>query len=117
MTEELFPLADAVRALRQELVEAANDAKHNDIRFEVGPIEMEFQVVATKESTKNGEISFKIFGQGVSGGIGGKQSGQETQKVKLVLTPRLIDENGNRKERGLEISDTKSPSKKRHSSG
>jgi hypothetical protein len=45
---ETIPLRDAIGVLRSEILAARQDASTEEVRFELGPIEMEFQVVASK---------------------------------------------------------------------
>ena len=105
---ETIRLRDAIRALRVEIMEAAEDASTQAVRFEVGPIDLEFQVVAKKEKGGDGKlgakIGFHIFSAEASLGGSGKRGDERTQKVKLVLNPVLVDLKG---ERGkLEIGRT-----------
>ena len=80
-------LADAVAALRQQLAEAQERANDQDIRFDIGPIEMEFTVVVTREASAAGKIGFAIF-TGLEVSAGGKLGDTQTHKLKLSLTPR-----------------------------
>lgn len=88
MTNGLIPLADAIRALRAELMEAVEDGRTSDLRFELGPVELEFNAVVSREGAAGGKIGFKLFGQGAEVNLGGKIADQQVQRIKLVLTPR-----------------------------
>jgi hypothetical protein len=88
---DTIPLRDAILALRGEIVAAAKDASTQEVRFELGPIEMEFQVVARKEIGGEAKLGFHIFGAEASLGGSGKGANEQTQKVKFVLDPFLID--------------------------
>ena len=45
MTDEaLIPLSGAIRALRQELVESVREGQDQEVKFALGPIELELQV-------------------------------------------------------------------------
>jgi hypothetical protein len=88
---DMIPLRDALSALRAEVFGAAEDASTQAVRFELGPIEMEFQIVASREGGANGKIGFHIFGAEASIGASGKAASTSTQRVKLVLNPVLID--------------------------
>ena len=98
---ETIPLRDALAALRVELVGATGDAAGQKIRFELGPIELEFQVVATTEKgvegKVGGKVNFHIFSAEASIGGNVKGSDDRTQKVKLVLNPVLLSEGGERR--------------------
>src|SRR5437667_2258436 len=89
---ETIPLRDAIRALRAEILEAAEEASTQDVRFELGPVELQFQVVARTTGGAKAKIGFHIFGAEAS--IGG--SGERTQIVKLVLNPVLLGTDGGR---------------------
>ena len=88
MSDALIPLADAIRALRTELIEAVKEGEEKDLRFELGPVEMEFNAIVSREGSGGGKIGFKLFGQGAEVNLGGKVSDQQVQRLKLVLTPR-----------------------------
>ncbi len=98
---EPVSLRDAIRALRVEIMEAAEDASTQAVRFELGPIEMEFEVVAKRERGVEGKIGFYIFAADTSIGGSGKATNELTQKVKLSLNPVLVKLDGTRSE--LEI--------------
>jgi hypothetical protein len=87
MSEPTLPLCDAIRALRAEIQAAAAAGEGETLRFELGAIDLEFQVVAKRETTGNGKISFHIFGIGAEVGGGVKGADERTQKVKFVLNP------------------------------
>jgi hypothetical protein len=95
---ETIPLRDAVRALRTEIMAAAENASDQSVKFELGQIELEFQVVATSEKSTDGKlggkINFHIFSVDASVGGGGKHADERTQKIKFVLTPALVDATG-----------------------
>lgn len=97
---ETVPLRDAIRALRVEIMEAAEDASTQAVRFELGPIELEFQVVAKKEKGGDAKISSKIGFYVLSAeatiGGSGKGADERMQKVKLVLNPVVVDRAGGR---------------------
>jgi hypothetical protein len=92
--ETTIPLRDTIEALRAEITEAVAAASGSKVRFELGPIELEFQCVAKKEGGAEAKVSFHIFALGASG----KVASEETQKVKIVLKPVLVDEDGKHKE-------------------
>jgi hypothetical protein len=84
---ETLPLREVIRSLRSELVEAATEGQTEAVRFELGPIELEFQVVVEREGEAGGKLGFHIFAANAEVNLGGKVSDQRTQKVKLTLTP------------------------------
>ena len=88
---DTIPLRDAIRMLRVEIMAAAEDASTQSLRFELGPIEMEFQVVLKKEGGGEAKLGFHIFAAEASLGANAKAADERTQKVKLTLNPVLID--------------------------
>jgi hypothetical protein len=82
-----IPLSDAIRALRSEIVEAMREGEDADVRFRLGPIELEFGLEVGR--TKGGEagIAFWVIRLGGRG----ERSSATTHTVKLVLTPVGVD--------------------------
>jgi Trypsin-co-occurring domain 2 len=99
---ETIPLRDTIQALRAEIMQAAEAASTQSVRFELGPIEMEFQVVVKKEGGGEAKLGFHILAADATLGGSGKLASEGTQKVKFVLNPVLVDMEGRR--RKLEIS-------------
>ncbi|WP_223064895.1 trypco2 family protein [Streptomyces sp. IB201691-2A2] len=88
MTPETdLDLEEAVVAVRDSLLRAAMRAGTQPLRFEVGPIEMDFTVELRRETT--GDFGIKAFVIGA----GGKRASArtDTHHVHLVLTPQLPD--------------------------
>ena len=102
---ETIPLRDAVQALRGEIIAAAENASTQAVRFELGSIEMEFQVVARKEVGGEAKFGFHIFAADATLGGSGKSADERTQKVKFVLTPVLVDMAGKRSKLEIERTD------------
>jgi len=92
---DTIPLRDAIRTLRAEILSATEDAANQALRFQMGPIEMEFQVVAKREIGGDAKLSFHIFVADASVGGSGKGANEQTQKVKFTLTPVILDPEGN----------------------
>lgn len=88
MDLDLIPLADAIAALRAQLTEAQRQGEDQEIRFAVGPVEVEFQVVASREGEAGGKIGFRLFGLGSEATARGKLGDARTQKIKITLTPQ-----------------------------
>ncbi|WP_449062530.1 trypco2 family protein [Planomonospora algeriensis] len=80
-------LADAVQALRDELLEAAVRGSGSGIAFAVGPIELEFAVELKADAKVKG--GFKAWV--VSGDVEAGLARGRTHKVKVTLTPRHAD--------------------------
>ncbi|MEW2077814.1 trypco2 family protein [Streptomyces sp. NPDC012403] len=76
-------LAEAVRAVRRELAEAVADGDGTDVRFDVGPVELEFTVDVRKEQGADGGVRVWVLS---AGGKGTKTSGT-THRMLVSLTP------------------------------
>ncbi|GAA4674810.1 trypco2 family protein [Phytohabitans rumicis] len=84
---EWLGLADAVQALREELTiarQAGEDNDDNDYVFEVGPVEVEFTVVAKKGGKGRLGVTFGVVTVGGEAGLGR----DETHRLKVTLTPK-----------------------------
>jgi hypothetical protein len=81
--EALVPLADAIRGLRGEIVRAMREGQDADVRFRVGPIELEFALEVGRKKDVKGGIAFWV----VTLGGGGERTSATTHRVKLVVTP------------------------------
>jgi len=92
----MLPLGEVVRALRAEIIEAAKAGENEAVRFEVGPIDVEFTIVAKREGGPDGKIKFEVLGFGAEVGAGAKFARERTQKVKLNLTPVQVLPDGTR---------------------
>jgi hypothetical protein len=111
MSEELLPLSEAVRALRAEIVTAAEAGKAETIRFGLGKIELEFQIVAKREGGSDGKIKFGVLGVGLEIAGSAKFSSEQVHKVKVTLNPVQINRDGAEEE--IEISRKPRTTKKR----
>jgi Trypsin-co-occurring domain 2 len=100
MSEKLVGLADAIRELRRELTEAMTEGQGKPIRFELGPVEMEFLLEVSKDAEGDAGIRFWVVSLGGKGSV----SSGTTHRVKLALTPK--DATG----RPPEIADLETPS-------
>jgi hypothetical protein len=80
-------LADAVAAVRDELLEAAARGVGQDIAFTVGPVDMEFEVELRADA--KAKAGFRVWAVSVGGDAGLSRS--RTHRVSLTLTPRNGD--------------------------
>ncbi len=80
-----IPLSGAIRALRRELVDAVREGESAEIRFALGPIELELQVEVSASAAGDAGIKFWV----VSLGGKGERSTGTTQTLRLRLTPVL----------------------------
>ncbi|MEV2241119.1 trypco2 family protein [Micromonospora sp. NPDC049891] len=78
-------LATAVATVRDELLYAAATGASEDLRFAVGPIEMEFAVELKEDSiAKAGFKAWVVSAEAQAG-----TSDIQTHRVKFTLTPKL----------------------------
>ena len=77
-------LADAVRALRAELTSAMAEGADQALRFELGPVEMEFLLEVNREAGGQGGVRFWVVSLGGSGSV----ARGSTHRVTLQLVPR-----------------------------
>ena len=79
MADAVVGLAEAIGALRQELLAAMGEGKDAAMRFRLAPVELSMQVAVTKEA--GGKIGWHVLG------LGGSYSSATTQTLKLRLDP------------------------------
>ncbi|MFD9240549.1 trypco2 family protein [Streptomyces sp. NPDC057674] len=81
------PLADAVAAVRDELIEAAAaGSSHPELVFAVGPVEMEFEVEMRVDA--RAKAGFKLWAVGAETQAGVARG--RTHRVSFTLTPRTV---------------------------
>jgi Trypsin-co-occurring domain 2 len=80
-------LKDAIEALRTEISESILASEGKEVRFEIGEIEMEFQVAI--EQTGVGKAGLKFWVVELGGEVSDKTS--TTHKVKIPLKPMWKD--------------------------
>jgi hypothetical protein len=83
-------LADAVEAVREQLLEAAARGASKEIVFGVNSIELEFTVELRKDTKAKLGVKAWIFSADVEAGLAHAQ----THKVKVVLSPRDAEDQG-----------------------
>lgn len=81
--EPQVPVASFIRALRRELVAAVTEGEEQEVRFALGPIELELQVEVS--STGAGEAGVRFWVLAI-GGKAERTSGR-TQTLRLTMTP------------------------------
>ena len=84
----MVELPDAIRTLRAELSDAMKEGEGEDVRFRVGPVDLEFGVEVTQDAGVSGGIKFWV----VSLEAEGKAARATTHTVKLTLMP--LDSSG-----------------------
>ncbi|WP_460656586.1 trypco2 family protein [Kribbella endophytica] len=85
MDKAVIGLADAIDALRTELISAIDTGLDERMRFSIEPVELSIQVGVTKDA--NGKIGWKVIE------LGGSYESSTTQTLTLKLAPmwRLPD--------------------------
>jgi hypothetical protein len=81
----MIELADVVSDLRKELDRARHTSADEELRFELGPIELEVSVGLSKEGGAAAKVRFWVVDMGVDM----KASSMSTQRIKLTLHPAL----------------------------
>jgi len=79
MADAAVGLADAIAALRKELLAAVAEGKDAAMRFRLAPVELSMQVAVTKDA--EGKIGWHVLG------LGGSYSSAVTQTLALRLEP------------------------------
>lgn len=77
------PLAGAIRTLRSELLSAMRQGEAEELRFGLGPVELELGFEVSTEGGGEAGIKFWL----VSVGGSGKRASSTAHTVKLVLEP------------------------------
>jgi hypothetical protein len=80
-------LADAVAAVREELMSAAGRGSGQEIAFAVGPIEMEFTVELRADAKAKAGFKAWVMSADVEAGVARGRS----HRVKVTLTPKGRD--------------------------
>ncbi len=83
-------LAEVIGQLRAELTAAMTVGAGEDLRFGLGPVELELTVAVNKEATAGAKVRFWV----VEGGADGKLASTTTQKIKLTLDPYRAGQRG-----------------------
>jgi hypothetical protein len=81
---ERLELAKVIAALREELDEAMKAAAGKLVRFQLGAVDLEFQVEVAREGGINGKVKFWVIEVGAEGTL----SSASTQVVKVHLDPK-----------------------------
>lgn len=77
-------LAELIRQLRAELSEAMRAGDGADMRFELGPVELDLTVGVDREVNPGAKVRFWV----VELGAEARAASQTTQRIKLTLDPR-----------------------------
>jgi hypothetical protein len=81
---EAFPeLAEAIAAVREQLTRAQKEGAGAGLRFRVGPVELEFDMVMSR--TAGGEGGLKVYV--LTLGAKGESTSGSTHRIKVTLQP------------------------------
>lgn len=83
----MIELAEVVSQLRYELQAAMMARPDDDLRFELGPVEIEAVVAVERQRSGSGQVRFYVAELGGNGQL----TASETQRIKLVLQPVAAD--------------------------
>ncbi|MDN4646318.1 trypco2 family protein [Arthrobacter sp. PsM3] len=86
MPNVVVGLAEAIEALRSQLMQAAAAGDGQVMRFSIEPVELTVQLAVTKDA--DGKIGWEIFG------VGGGYERVATQTLTLKLAPLWEREDG-----------------------
>jgi len=81
----VIELARVVQDLRSELEAAIVQGDGAALRFEIGPVELEVVVGVEQSANSGGRVRFLV----AEIGSDGKVQSTSTQRIKLVLQPKL----------------------------
>jgi len=85
-------LAELIGQLRSELTVAMNAGEGEDLRFELGPVELELTVEVKKEGGGAAKVRFWVVELGTDAKLGSGAA----QKIKLSLDPHRAGQRGAR---------------------
>ena len=81
----MIELASVIRDLRDELERAIVEGKDEQLRFELGPIELEVSIAVERSDGAAGKVRFWV----VDAGADRKKDSATTQRITLTLSPKL----------------------------
>jgi Trypsin-co-occurring domain 2 len=83
-------LAELIGQLRSELTEAMTAGDGEDLRFFLGPVELELTVAVDREAKPGAKVRFWVVELGAETKLGSSS----TQKIKLTLDPHRAGQPG-----------------------
>ena len=81
----MIELAELIQQLRQELDRARRASAAEELKFELGPIDLETVVALEREGGAGGRIRFWVADLGADA----RAASTKTQRIKLTLRPSL----------------------------
>ncbi|MFR9787756.1 trypco2 family protein [Streptomyces sp. MB22_4] len=86
----MIELAEMISELGQELNDALTRGPSGVVRFELGPVEVEADVVVSRKGGANGKVRFWVVEAGAEGGV----ESSRTHRIRLTLHPKLVAPDG-----------------------
>ncbi|MFF0298373.1 trypco2 family protein [Kitasatospora sp. NPDC004615] len=83
-------LADAIEAIRLELLDASERGRGQAIQFEVGPVTLDFTVELKRDARAKAGIKAWVLSADTEAGV----ASTRTHKVSVTLTPKDADTGG-----------------------
>ncbi|MFI2205544.1 trypco2 family protein [Streptomyces sp. NPDC020192] len=80
----MIELSEMIAQLRAELATAMAAGEGEDLRFALGPVQLELTVSVQRDAAASGKVKFWVVELGADGKLGR----QDTQTVRLTLEPR-----------------------------
>lgn len=81
----MIELTEMIGQLRSELAAAMAKAADEDLRFDLGPVTLETEVLVERSASAGGKLQFWVAELGGDGRI----AKSSTQRITLVLQPKL----------------------------
>ncbi|MGX4734575.1 trypco2 family protein [Kitasatospora griseola] len=77
-------LADAIEAIRLELLDASERGRGQAVQFEVGPVTLDFTVELKRDARAKGSVKAWVLSADAEAGL----AHTRTHKVSVTLTPK-----------------------------
>ncbi|MFD7641754.1 trypco2 family protein [Kitasatospora sp. NPDC059795] len=90
MDRDDIELADAIEAIRLELLDASERGRGQAIQFEVGPVTLDFTVELKRDARAKGGIKAWVVSADAEAGV----AQTRTHKVSVTLTPKAAATGG-----------------------
>jgi hypothetical protein len=90
VSDEPIGLAEAIRKVRAELAVARRDGEHDELRFRLGEVQLQFEVQLTREG--GGEAGVKLWV--VSVGAKASVTSGQTHTVTVAMVPQTVEADG-----------------------
>jgi Trypsin-co-occurring domain 2 len=83
VSEGWAELHEAIAAIRDGIEQAVAEGAGSDVKFEVGPIELELTATVHKDASGEVKVSLLPWSASAKGGL----SAEHTQRIKFTLQP------------------------------